>query len=231
MWSSPLTSAGDTGTADPCGNCPKRSYEAISRLSLEPGHLEIENPSLKRRTGGLFNSNRSLLQRCWRRTCVDGRRRLIERQRLWRSSSWLPSWSGLVSDPRYDSGSGGSCSEQRERKNSPYRLPVFIPTASIPLPTVSRRRATRTGGVRPFNARAYEKSLWWRHRRHRHAPPRLPRRRAGREVGTRIIFVVSSFKRVKIIIFLFTRDQWTSPVSAKKKLIFIDNRFASKLSP
>lgn len=46
MRSRPLTSAGDTGTADPCGNCPRRSYEAIlPAAGGGGGHLEIEKPS------------------------------------------------------------------------------------------------------------------------------------------------------------------------------------------
>lgn len=56
IWSSPLTSAGDTGTADPCGNCPKRSNEAISPALVMTddgaiGFLDIENPRMRCNVG------------------------------------------------------------------------------------------------------------------------------------------------------------------------------------
>jgi len=85
-WSSPLTVAGDTGTAEPWGYCPKRSNDAISGAVVQDfgaGHLDTEKPRVVERRG-----------RCRRRrwTCGHGRRQSIERDReqcIARGPCWL----------------------------------------------------------------------------------------------------------------------------------------------
>lgn len=102
-------------TEDPCGNCPKRSNEAMAVMTVDGGTrlLEIENPRSTAFSDG-FLYGRGVC-------CVCGAAETSDKD-VGRRSNDLESGNGLTVRER---GVG-------ERKSHTHTLPAFIPTTLPP---------------------------------------------------------------------------------------------------